>query len=64
MTIEHRVVKEGHMKSEAKQNKEFAQWLGEWITRTQQSPNRIEQLPYHPGGAEGQSALSGADGDQ
>lgn len=52
------------MKSEVKQNKEFAQWLGEWITRTQPSPNRIEQLPYHPGGAEGQSALSGADGDQ
>ncbi len=52
------------MKSEVKQNKEFAHWLGEWITRTQQTRDRIEQLAYEPKGVEEQSALSGADGNR
>ena len=64
MTIEHRVVQEGRMKPEVKQNKEFAQWLGEWITRGQQTRDRIEQLPYQLESAEKQSALPSAASDQ
>jgi hypothetical protein len=52
------------MKPEVKQNKEFAQWLGEWITRGQQTRDRIEQLPYQLESAEKQSALPSAASDQ
>jgi hypothetical protein len=52
------------MKPEIKPNKEFAQWLGEWITRGQQTRDRIEQLPCMPGKSEEQSALPCADSNQ
>jgi hypothetical protein len=52
------------MKPEVQQNKEFAQWLGEWITRSQQTSDRIEQLPYQLGSAEEQSALPSAASNQ
>jgi hypothetical protein len=52
------------MQPEIKQNKEFAQWLGEWITRGQQTRDGIEQLPYMPGKSEEQSALPCADSNQ
>lgn len=37
------------MTTVVKENKEFTQWLGEWIARAQQRRTQTEYLPPHNG---------------